>query len=62
MTSTSAPVQAATATAPVRIADVGGWTDTWFGSPGHVCHLAVGPGVTVRAIRATRGTIAARGR
>jgi D-glycero-alpha-D-manno-heptose-7-phosphate kinase len=37
------------ATAPVRIADVGGWTDTWFGSPGRVCHVAVGPGVEVRA-------------
>ena len=51
MTPPRTPVMAATATAPVRIADVGGWTDTWFGSPGHVCHLAVGPGVTVRAIR-----------
>lgn len=37
------------ATAPVRVADVGGWTDTWFGSPGRVCHLAVGPGVEVTA-------------
>jgi D-glycero-alpha-D-manno-heptose-7-phosphate kinase len=35
------------ATSPVRIADVGGWTDTWFGSPGQVCHVAVGPGVAV---------------
>ncbi|CAN5271328.1 hypothetical protein BH20ACT3_BH20ACT3_08920 [soil metagenome] len=37
------------ATAPVRVADVGGWTDTWFGSPGRVCNLAVGPGVSVEA-------------
>lgn len=37
------------ATAPVRVADIGGWTDTWFGSPGRVCHLAVGPGVEVVA-------------
>ncbi len=37
------------ATAPVRVADVGGWTDTWFGSPGQVCHVAVGPGVRVEA-------------
>ena len=37
------------ATAPVRIADVGGWTDTWFGAPGRVCHVAVGPGVRVDA-------------
>ncbi len=39
----------ATATAPVRVADVGGWTDTWFGAPGRVCAVAVGPGVRVRA-------------
>jgi D-glycero-alpha-D-manno-heptose-7-phosphate kinase len=39
----------ARASAPVRIADVGGWTDTWFGSPGQVCHVAMGPGVTVEA-------------
>jgi len=37
------------ATAPVRVADVGGWTDTWFGAPGQVCHLGVGPGVSVEA-------------
>ncbi len=37
------------ASAPVRVGDVGGWTDTWFGSPGRVCHLAVGRGVTVDA-------------
>ena len=42
-------VSRAVATAPVRVADVGGWTDTWFGSPGQVCNLAVGPGVTVEA-------------
>lgn len=36
------------ADAPVRVADVGGWTDTWFGSPGRVCHVAVRPGVEVR--------------
>ena len=48
------------ATAPVRVADVGGWTDTWFGSPGRVCHLAVGPGVEVTASlvdRAPRGPV-----
>lgn len=38
-----------TVTAPVRIADVGGWTDTWFARTGAVCHLGVGPGVTVHA-------------
>jgi D-glycero-alpha-D-manno-heptose-7-phosphate kinase len=35
------------ATAPVRICDLGGWTDTWFGGPGRVVNLAVVPGVTV---------------
>jgi len=35
-------------TAPVRIADLGGWTDTWFAGHGAVCHLAVAPGVEVR--------------
>lgn len=34
---------------PVRVADVGGWTDTWFGSPGTVCPIAVGPPVEVTA-------------
>lgn len=37
-----------TAVAPVRIADLGGWTDTWFAGGGLVCSLAVHPGVEVR--------------
>lgn len=38
------------AQAPVRICDVGGWTDTWFApSPGRVCSIAAGPGVEVAA-------------
>ncbi|MGN6693503.1 MAG: GHMP family kinase ATP-binding protein [Aquihabitans sp.] len=45
----------AVARAPVRVADVGGWTDTWFGSPGRVCHVAVGPGVEVVAELVRRG-------
>jgi D-glycero-alpha-D-manno-heptose-7-phosphate kinase len=43
-----------TATAPVRICDIGGWTDTWFGGPGRVVNVAVTPGVEVR-IRTTPG-------
>ena len=31
--------------APVRICDIGGWTDTRFGGPGRVFHVAVGPQV-----------------
>jgi D-glycero-alpha-D-manno-heptose-7-phosphate kinase len=38
------------ATAPVRIADIGGWTDTWFAGTGLVCNLAVGPAVTVEVL------------
>ena len=34
-------------TAPVRTADVGGWTDTWFAGRGMVTNVAVGPGVGV---------------
>jgi len=35
------------ASAPTRIADLGGWTDTWFARSGVVCSLAVWPGVDV---------------
>jgi D-glycero-alpha-D-manno-heptose-7-phosphate kinase len=31
----------------VRICDIGGWTDTWFGGPGRVVNIAVTPGVEV---------------
>jgi D-glycero-alpha-D-manno-heptose-7-phosphate kinase len=34
--------------APVRIADLGGWSDTWFAKSGVVSNVAVSPGVTVR--------------
>jgi len=37
--------------APVRICDVGGWTDTWFGGPGKVLNIAVTPGVRVSVTR-----------
>ena len=37
------------ATAPVRICDIGGWTDTWFGGPGRVFNIAVTPGAEVVA-------------
>ena len=35
------------ANAPVRTADIGGWTDTWFSSAGSVCSVAIEPGITV---------------
>lgn len=47
----SGPPPSVTATAPVRVCDVGGWTDTWFGSPGQVCSIAVGPAVSATASR-----------
>ncbi len=37
-----------TAIAPVRVADLGGWTDTWFAGHGLVCSVAIRPGVEVR--------------
>ena len=43
-----------TASAPVRVCDNGGWTDTWFGGPGRVLNIAVTPGVEV-SIGATKG-------
>jgi D-glycero-alpha-D-manno-heptose-7-phosphate kinase len=45
------------ATAPVRICDLGGWTDTWFGGPGQVLNIAAGPGIAV-AVEAADGPLA----
>jgi D-glycero-alpha-D-manno-heptose-7-phosphate kinase len=45
--SPSAPIRTVHATAPVRICDIGGWTDTWFAGHGAVFHMAVTPGVEV---------------
>ncbi len=42
------------ASAPVRICDNGGWTDTWFGGPGRVVNIAMTPGVEV-SIQTTAG-------
>ena len=39
------------ATVPVRTCDIGGWTDTWFGGPGRVVNVAVGPGIEVTVAR-----------
>src|SRR5207237_9326036 len=51
-----APTRVVVATAPVRVCDIGGWTDTWFARHGHVCSIAVRPGVTVRATAYPRAT------
>jgi D-glycero-alpha-D-manno-heptose-7-phosphate kinase len=47
VTPTSATV---VASAPTRVCDCGGWTDTWFARSGAVFHVAVEPRVEVRAV------------
>ena len=42
------PLRTLHATAPIRICDNGGWTDTWFARHGKVFNIAVRPLVTVR--------------
>lgn len=42
------PVKTIHAIAPVRINDIGGWTDTWFAQQGKVLNMAVFPLVEVR--------------
>ena len=49
MTLPAGRVKRVTLEIPVRVCDVGGWTDTWFAGHGRVCSLAVGPGVRVTA-------------
>jgi D-glycero-alpha-D-manno-heptose-7-phosphate kinase len=44
------------ARAPVRVCDLGGWTDTWFAGSGLVCSVAVQPGVGVRVAAGEPGT------
>ena len=45
------------ATAPVRVCDAGGWTDTWFAGAGQVCSLAVRPGVRVEVVARDDGEV-----
>jgi len=42
------------AVAPIRVCDIGGWTDTWFAGFGAVFHIAVYPYVEVQ-VRVLRG-------
>lgn len=37
-------------TAPIRICDLGGWTDTWFAGAGKVLNIAVFPSVEVTVV------------
>jgi D-glycero-alpha-D-manno-heptose-7-phosphate kinase len=48
------------AVAPVRICDLGGWTDTWFAGHGVVCNLAISPGAHVSIATHEHGTLPAR--
>jgi D-glycero-alpha-D-manno-heptose-7-phosphate kinase len=41
------PTPSVRAHAPVRVADCGGWSDTWFAEHGEVCHVAMEPGIEV---------------
>lgn len=43
MASTSRPTRIINSVAPIRIADFGGWTDTWFAKFGKVLNIAVYP-------------------
>lgn len=36
------------AAAPIRVCDLGGWTDTWFAGTGRILNIAVTPAVCVR--------------
>ena len=42
------PMQFVNALAPIRICDIGGWTDTWFAGHGKVLNMGVHPCVEVR--------------
>ena len=44
------------AKAPVRVADCGGWTDTWFAGTGLVCSVAVEPGAWATIAPAPAGS------
>lgn len=43
MTSNQRPLRVISSVAPIRIADLGGWTDTWFAKFGRVLNIAVTP-------------------
>ena len=50
------PLRTVHATAPIRICDNGGWTDTWAARHGHVFNIAVRPLVDVRIEVFPRGS------
>jgi D-glycero-alpha-D-manno-heptose-7-phosphate kinase len=52
------PDRVINAAAPIRVCDVGGWTDTWFAERGTVLNIAVAPYVEVQ-LTVSRRTAAA---
>ena len=54
------PLRTIEATAPIRICDNGGWTDTWVARHGKVFNIAVRPIVSVRVDAYLAGTREAR--
>ena len=39
--SLTTPSRIIQATAPIRVCDIGGWTDTWFATHGAIFNIAV---------------------
>jgi D-glycero-alpha-D-manno-heptose-7-phosphate kinase len=54
------PLRVVNAAAPIRICDIGGWTDTWFAGRGSVFNIAVSPYVEVRIAVHAVDALAAR--
>jgi len=48
MGAVTVPSRAVHAVAPIRICDIGGWTDTWFAGHGRVFNIGVSPCVEVQ--------------
>jgi D-glycero-alpha-D-manno-heptose-7-phosphate kinase len=45
---TEAPLRVINSAAPIRICDIGGWTDTWFARHGKIFNIGVSPFVEVQ--------------
>jgi D-glycero-alpha-D-manno-heptose-7-phosphate kinase len=45
---TANPIKVIHASAPTRVCDIGGWTDTWFARYGNIFSMAVYPGAEVQ--------------
>lgn len=54
------PTRVINAVAPIRICDLGGWTDTWFAEYGRLLNIAVYPYVQCQVVARPRKAKAAR--